>query len=249
MEKRHTITCIISSYKYGHLAAHCIESVLNQVCVEEKIENEKLIEIESIKTFDKVFFVDDGVGDCYHLQKLYGDKVEFVFRERNLGVVDNFNDMLSRVDTDYVFYLGADNWIEESMLDNYFLYISKNQTKPIYVTSNIILEGPQKNDIINAYKKDVHYKTVRFSYEQFGSLTDIGVWLWDRKGFHHGSCIYLTSALKKIGGFKHNGGATSDEDLYAWRKLKELPEFYTKSIPAYLHYRRHTNNYTNTQKP
>jgi hypothetical protein len=48
------ITVVISSYKYGHLAAHCIESVLCQT-----------------KKADKILFVDDGVGDCHHLPKLY----------------------------------------------------------------------------------------------------------------------------------------------------------------------------------
>ena len=42
-----TITVVIASYQYGHLAAHCIESVL---CQSRKP--------------DKILFVDDGVGDC-----------------------------------------------------------------------------------------------------------------------------------------------------------------------------------------
>jgi hypothetical protein len=49
-----TYSLVIASYKYGHLAAHAIETALSQS-----------------KPFDKIYFVDDGVGDCAHLPKLY----------------------------------------------------------------------------------------------------------------------------------------------------------------------------------
>ena len=40
------LTVVVASYQYGHLAAHCIESLLSQT-----------------KAPDKILFVDDGVGD------------------------------------------------------------------------------------------------------------------------------------------------------------------------------------------
>jgi glycosyltransferase involved in cell wall biosynthesis len=86
-----TYTLVIASYRYGHLAAHSIETALSQS-----------------KPFDKIIFVDDAAGDCTHLQKLY-PQVEFLFREKNLGIVANFQDMLNRVQTDYVMFLGADS--------------------------------------------------------------------------------------------------------------------------------------------
>jgi glycosyltransferase involved in cell wall biosynthesis len=94
-----TNTCVIASYRYGHLAAQAIESVLNQT-----------------KKFDKVLFVDDGVGDCEHLPAIYPE-VQFILRPENIGVVANFNDMLSRVETDRVMFLGADNWLDHSALE------------------------------------------------------------------------------------------------------------------------------------
>ncbi len=92
-------TCVIASYRYGHLAAQAIESALNQT-----------------KPFDRVLLVDDGVGDCAHLPAIYPE-VEFVLREQNMGVVPNFNDMLSRVTTERVMYLGADNWLDHRALE------------------------------------------------------------------------------------------------------------------------------------
>jgi glycosyltransferase involved in cell wall biosynthesis len=92
-------TCVIASYRYGHLAAQAIESVLYQT-----------------KPFDRVLFVDDAAGDCSHLPAIYPE-VEFVLREQNLGVVANFNDMMSRVETERVMFLGADNWLDHRALE------------------------------------------------------------------------------------------------------------------------------------
>lgn len=94
-----TNTCVIASYKYGHLAAQAVESVLNQT-----------------KKFDKILFVDDGIGDCAHLPEIYPE-VEYVLRPVNVGVVANFNDMLNRVETDRVMFLGADNWLDHRTLE------------------------------------------------------------------------------------------------------------------------------------
>ena len=70
------LTIVVASYQYGHLAAHCIESILSQTRAPERI-----------------LFVDDGVGDCAHLPAIYPE-VEYVLREENLGTVNNFQDML-----------------------------------------------------------------------------------------------------------------------------------------------------------
>lgn len=94
-----TNTCIIASYKYGHLAAQAIESVLHQT-----------------KKFDRIIFIDDGVGDCKHLPAIYPE-VEYILRPKNLGVVANFNDALSRVKTEKVMFLGADNWLDHRTLE------------------------------------------------------------------------------------------------------------------------------------
>ncbi len=86
-------SCLIVSYKYGHLSAQAIESVLNQSL-----------------PFDVVRFYDDGAGDCGHLPEIYPE-VEFTLRPQNLGIVKNFNLALENVKTDKVMFLGADNWL------------------------------------------------------------------------------------------------------------------------------------------
>ncbi|WP_371743406.1 glycosyltransferase [Polynucleobacter sp. AP-Jannik-300A-C4] len=56
----------------------------------------------------RIIFADDGAHDCAHLPNFYPG-VEYIFRPQNLGTVDNFHDLLSRIDTEYALFVGADN--------------------------------------------------------------------------------------------------------------------------------------------
>lgn len=88
----------IMSYKYGHLVAQAIESVLAQT-----------------QRADKIVVIDDGVGDCKHIKGLYD--VELIERPENMGIVDNFNKALFETKADRVLFLGADNWLRPDTLE------------------------------------------------------------------------------------------------------------------------------------
>jgi glycosyltransferase involved in cell wall biosynthesis len=117
------ITVVIASYRYGHLASHCIESVLSQTTLPERI-----------------LFVDDGVGDCAHLPSSY-PTIEYVLRKHNLGIISNFQDMLMRVGSEYTLFLGADNWLRSDALEQ----LSKCDTD--IVTYDIVVTGELKSEI------------------------------------------------------------------------------------------------------
>lgn len=100
----YTCSVVIPSYRYGHLVAHAVESVLWQT-----------------HTPEKILVIDDGVGDCRHIPSLYPE-VEFIERVENLGVVDNFNCALREITTDRVLFLGADNWLHPEALEELLKY-------------------------------------------------------------------------------------------------------------------------------
>lgn len=117
------ITVVIASYKYGHLAAHCIDSVISQT-----------------RKPDKIIFVDDtgyGAGDCEHLPGLYPE-VEFIFRWENMGTVANFQDMLSRITTERYLIVGADNWLRLDALEKL------SQSSADIVSYDIALVGTER---------------------------------------------------------------------------------------------------------
>lgn len=101
------ITVCIMSYKYGHLLAQALESVLAQ----------------AVKpAFIKVF--DDGAGDCRAVTDLYsrpaplGPPYIFLFEnEENWGIVRNFNSALHITETPRVLFLGADNYLRPDALE------------------------------------------------------------------------------------------------------------------------------------
>ena len=202
-----TLTVVISSYNYGHLAAHCIDSVISQ----------------TMKP-DVIMFLDDGVGDCKHLPPIYPE-VEYIFREKNLGTVDNFDDALMRVKTKYTMFLGADNWLRSDAIE---LLLDE----PLdVVTYDIMVTGEFKD-----------------KFSSFGNFYNSnGDIYWDREGGHHGSMMYNTEMGQKIG-YKRRPGSTygDEEDWNLWNgfvkqnaKIKYLKQ-------ALLYYRRHRENFIKT---
>lgn len=195
------ITVVISSYKYGHLAAQCIDSVLSQTFPPHKI-----------------LFVDDGVGDCKHLDKIYPE-VEFIHREENLGVVDNFNDMLSRVKTPHVMFLGADNWLRPDTID------SLRKTPGDIVTYDVLVTGT----------------------EPFHEGTQSEKWgykIWKPYPRLHGSSMYNVKLAKEVGGYARSEEIQPEEDRILFERMQHAGAVVKYLETPLLFYRRHRENYT-----
>ena len=200
------ITVIIASYKYGHLAAHCIESLLSQTT-----------------TPARILFVDDGGLDCNHLPILYPN-IEYILRSENLGVVDNFQDMLSRVNTEYVLFIGADNWLRSDAIE-----LLSNASTDI-VTYDIVVTGELKEEIL-----------IRVPGETLPYQGDL---YWNRQDQHHGSMLYRTAFGQKIGYKKrYEDGIHPQEDWNLWDKMIEQDATVASLKEGLLFYRRHRENF------
>jgi glycosyltransferase involved in cell wall biosynthesis len=199
------ITIVISSYKYGHLAAHCIESILCQT-----------------RKADKILFVDDGVGDCNHLPKLY-PSVEYVMRTINMGTVANFQDMLNRVETDKCMFIGADNWLRADTLD------LLDRKKTDIVTYDIVVTGELRDNIAQRHGHEMA------DYQ--------GDYYWSRMMVHHGSMLYNTNLARKVGGYAASGGPNSEEDLVLWNRMIKANATVSHVDQGLLYYRRHKENF------
>jgi glycosyltransferase involved in cell wall biosynthesis len=198
------ITIVISSYKYGHLAAHCIESILSQT-----------------KKPERILFVDDGIGDCSHLPKLYPN-VEYVLRETNLGTVDNFQDMLMRVTSEYVMFLGADNWLRSDAIE------LLSEAKTDIITYDIVVTGELKNEIRNRHPNEI------VSYQ--------GDIYWQRQG-HHGSMLYKTKLGQQVGYKKLGSSKHTQEDWNMWNQMVSKGATVSYLNQGLLYYRRHKENF------
>lgn len=198
-----TITVVIASYKYGHLAAHCIESIMSQS-----------------RRPDRIMFIDDGVGDCKHLPKLYPE-VDYIFREKNLGTVDNFQDALSKVTTDKVMFIGADNWLRDDALE------LLEEVEADIVTYDIMVTGELREEINVRARGEVH--------PHQGGI------YWNRSSGHHGSMLYDTKIGQKAG-YDSPPGRTL-EDLILYNKMLKLGAKRKHLAEPLLYYRRHLENF------
>jgi len=203
------ITVVISSFHYGHLAAHCIESLLSQT-----------------KKPDQILFVDDGADDCSHLPKIY-QEVEYVMRRENFGIVRNFDDMLQRVNSEFVMFVGADNWFRSDTIE----VLEKIQSTENFdvLTYDIIVTGELKKEINNRHPGEIKKQN--------------GDFYWTRKG-HHGSMLYRTSLGKKIGYKKRVADAKyTEEDWSLWIEMTKMNARIGYVPQALLFYRRHRENF------
>jgi glycosyltransferase involved in cell wall biosynthesis len=201
------ITIIVASYQYGHLAAHCIESLLSQT-----------------KLPERVLFVDDGVGDCNHLPDIYPD-VEYVMRDENMGTVDNFQDMLMRVTTQYTMFLGADNWLRSDTIEK----LTEHTPAADIVTYEVMVTGEHKTSHPAANLQD--------------AMKEGDVW-WRRDG-HHGSMLYRTSYGQSAGYAQREGGINSEEDWVLWDRMMAMNAHRVHVPEPLLYYRRHRENFIN----
>ena len=148
------ITIVISSYNYGHLAAHCVESILAQSELPERI-----------------MFVDDCVGDCAHIIKHYPE-IEYYENPENYGTVKNFQNMLDRVTSDYCMFIGADNWLRSDAIELFTKIVEIRN--PDIVTYDMVLTGqlketrvPYHREEMERYQGDYYWSR---KYKHHGSM-------------------------------------------------------------------------------
>lgn len=191
----------ISSYKYGHLAAHAIESVLAQT-----------------KQPDFITLVDDGIGDCEHLRKLYPE-IEIIKRHRNLGIVNNFNEMLNHARIGRMLVLGADNWLHPETLK--LLHSRENAD---IMTYDAYLVGPWDNSKRAIYDQD-------------------GYTCWKTNGTPHGSALYNVALAKQVGGYEASGNKHTEEDSMLFNKMIKAGATVNYVERPLLYYRYHRSNF------
>jgi len=171
----------------------------------------------------KIYFVDDGVGDCGYLVDIYPE-LTYILRPENLGTVKNFQDMLERVETDYVMFLGADNWIRPDTLELLSAIDGDIIGYDIYVTGS---EAP------------IWTQKITTSLEK-------GYYRWKTQGTYHGSCLYNVEMAKRVGYKPIKEGLIKEtqEDRYLFTNMIRKHQARYKYLPEpLLYYRRHRENF------
>jgi glycosyltransferase involved in cell wall biosynthesis len=204
------ITVAIMSYRYGHLVAQAIESVLCQTLRPRR-----------------VLVVDDGVGDVEPVARAY--PVDLLARPRNLGIVDNFNDvLLNHVQTPKVLFLGADNFLRPDTLERMVM------AKADIVSSDIALFGTETAEfaaLVGARESVWGYPIWRF---RGGDI--------NHGNYIHGSSLYNATMARRFG-YKASGNAHSEEDWVLFRAMLNAGATHKHIPEPLLFYRRHKSNF------
>lgn len=221
-----TLTVVIVCYNYGHLVANAIDSVIGQTVLPNRI-----------------LVVDDASFDCAcDVAKKYN--VEYIQREKNLGTLKNFNDILmNQVNTERVMLLGGDNWLRPD-------YIEKMNTGQDIVSSDMVITG---NDVRSMKIKESYkfyhkdgYWIRKFKPKRPGIPVEVNI---RRKNFIHGSSIYNVELARKVGGYEivgDNKEKRLQEDWGLWKKMIATGATYRHVQEPLLYYRRHTFNFNGT---
>jgi len=141
-----------------------------------------------------------------------------------MGTVDNFQDMLSRVNTEYVLFIGADNWLRSDTIE-----LLSGATTDI-VTYDIVVTGELKEEVLTR----VPGETLPYQGDLY----------WNRQEQHHGSMLYRTELGQKIGYKKrYEHGVHPQEDWNLWDKMMLAGATVASLKEGLLFYRRHRENF------
>jgi len=212
-----TISICIFSYNYSHLLAHCLETVLSQT-----------------RKADKIYVIDDGAKDGVDkiLEKYKNHNIIPILREENLGIVNNFQDVLMRLDTTHALMIGADNYLHPSTLE----VLEKSNAD--IVSYDIILFGVDAEKFANTSAANEYI--YRDGYY---------IWQFQKKdirfgNYIHGSSLFNVKMAQKFGYKKNPISRLSEEDYMLWKAMiiegNATHEHIRKPL---LYYRRHENNF------
>ena len=210
------LTIFIASYKYGHLVAHAVETILAQSFQPSRI-----------------VVLDDGIGDCRHIPELY-PSVELIERKKNLGTDRNFHSALLTSKTKRTMFLGADNWLREDAVE----VLMNSTVNSAIVTYDIAVVGNLAEWWSEKYPMSREAGYYRWNLAQGGDSSLIA-----QKNFLHGSSMYDTKLAIQAGGYLGGYGQESPEDWRLWKRMINNGAMWVRVPEALLFYRRHNHNF------
>ncbi|MCK5678071.1 MAG: glycosyltransferase, partial [Flavobacteriaceae bacterium] len=227
------ISIIIPSYNYGSFLAESIESVLHQTILP-----------------DEIIIIDDGSTDNTKLigklyEKRYPNLIKFIRNKKNLGIVKTFNKAVDLTTGDYICFIGADNRIDSSYIEELSLALDKDKTVGIVYTDFALFGSRAKEEYLRfkeEYQGKIENKFYIINFPDFNIETKL---ILETENFIHGSSMYRKEAFDEINGYFDNEGKPEDHNLF----LRMINNGWNAKRIAkpLLEYRQHSENQANIQ--
>jgi glycosyltransferase involved in cell wall biosynthesis len=226
------IVVIIPCFNYGHFLSEAIDSVLRQTIP----VNEILIadDCSSDNTYE--------IGNEY--ARLYPALIRYHRNERNLGIVNNFNQAVSMTTAEYICFLGADNRFLSNYIEECSQVLDSADDIAIAYT-DCALFGTRANIVYDQYPPSFRGRVFQnqIFYTNFPEFDNYSLSELKLNNCIHGSSMFKRSAYNMIGGYKSNLKLPEDHDLFLRMLLKGWKA--KKATTTFLEYRQHSINQAN----
>lgn len=226
------LTVIITNYNCGPYLMESIASVLKQTRMPSAIH-----------------IVDDCSTDNSKkiIENIRRNKIMKIFINKlNLGIVDNFNLAVSRVDTEYAMILNSDDYLAENAIADIL------DTLEMYPTCDIAYFDMF---IFGQFSSDLAKRAnAKISSDPQGKLDEIYEWNFPNYSNYSleklkvsniicGSAAFRLDSFNLVGGFKK----IYPEDHNLWIRMIENGSKVLKVEKTLLYYRQHSIDQANTR--
>lgn len=227
-----SITCIITSYNYGHFLSEAIESVLRQTIMPAEI-----------------IIADDCSTDmtqevALYYQQRHPKLIKYFKNPVNLGIVDNFNKAVGMAKGSYIVFLGADNCFQSNYFEKCSAILNTDKNIGVVYT-DFLLFGTRAKSIYSsfatAYQGEERNNFYHICFPEAHEVDMVET--LKKQNVIHGSSMYRREAFDKTGGYKKTAEVPEDYNLFI--RMLNLGYAAKKASGTFLQYRQHSFDQAN----
>lgn len=230
--KSKTVGVIITSYNKGQFLVEAVDSVLRQTILPDQI-----LLMDDCSTDET-----QKISEIY--EKNYPNLIVYHRNKKNLGIIETFNNAVSKINTDYVCFLDADNRFRSDYIERTEGVLNSNPHTAIAYT-DFALFGSRSASKYDLFPpewrrgiKDGKYYIVGFPNFSETTKRDL-----ETRNFIHGNSLFRRDAFYEVGGYKKLDDRPEDHDLF-WRMIDA--GWAAKRVPlALLKYRQYSKTQEN----
>lgn len=128
------LTVCIITYNHEKFIKQALDSVLNQIT-----------DFEWIILIADDFSTDNTRKIIAEYKEIYPDKIQLLLQEKNVGPAQNFTDLITKPNSNYIAYLeGDDYWIDKHKLQEQVDFLEKNSIFSLVHTNVIALQNGEE---------------------------------------------------------------------------------------------------------
>lgn len=230
--RKNKISVVIPCYNHGHYLVEAVESVLRQTV-----------------PVDAIFIADDcSTDNTKEIAKNYLSRYPKIIRyfrnKRRLGIPQNHNKAVKKINSGYVCILDADNYFNSDYIERTARELNLDSRVGIAYT-DYALFGPlaqaKYEKFPASWKGEI--KMGQNFIINFPNFNEESRNFLSERNFIHGNSLYRKEAYSQVGGYKVDSKRPEDHSLF-YRIVKT--GWLAKRVPyPLLYYRQHSKDQEN----